>query len=156
MSLVDFILWETNVCDRYSGRLRDAVSKRDVAAMLDVNVCEWLAVNNVSHGMRVWLLSEFSPFINGRFVNDGRGYTASVWCPDDGLVDTGTDVACILGCGGTEVVVSVPDNSVRRVFVSGCRVHVALGENSRLYVDATEDCLVDEVGGVRLKRINSV
>lgn len=150
MSFLDKIM-RIGVCERYRGRLEACKSKYDVASMLDVNFCEWLASRNLENGLSSWVSDSFGGFVNGRFERDAGGYSVSVWCPNGEPVELRTSVTCILGDGSTDVEVVVPEHSVRRVFVSGCRVSVSIPNGSVLYVDTDGSGSVDAKEGVRVK-----
>lgn len=150
MSFLDEIL-QMGVCDRYKGRLEACKSKYGVASMLDVNFCEWLASRNIENGLCQWVSENFGSFINGRFNRQSGGYSVSVWCPGGEPIELETAITCILGNGGTDVEVIVPEHSVRRVFVSGCRVSVNIPSGSVLYVDTDGSGSVESKEGVKVK-----
>ena len=149
--IVDTIL-EKGVCDAYRSKVQRARSKAELAAVLDANACECLALRNVNGELCGFIKDEFAPFINGNFINDNGGYTASVWCGHKGKIELVSDVTAIMGHGKTNVRIVVNPNNIKRVFVSGCNVKVSLGENAKLYID-TPDALEIDNENVKIRRI---
>lgn len=149
--IVDTIL-EKGVCDAYSGKVQRARSKAELAAMLDANACEWLAIKNKDGALCRFVMDEFAPFVNGNFINDNGGYTASVWCGHKGKIELVTDITAIIGHGKTNVRIVVAPHNIKRVFVSGCKVQVSLGDGARLYIDTPDEIEIDNVN-VKIRRI---
>lgn len=124
------------ICERYSGDVSKASSKAALAALLDINVCEWLCKMEPRHKSSEWLKRYFGCFVNGHYVNQCDGYTCEVYVGYEGEIELKADVTALVGCG--TVRVRVPDWSVKRVIVSGGTLDVNLGDHSHIHVDYVE------------------
>lgn len=144
------------VCGRYSEAVFRARSKKALADLLDVNVCEWLCRMH-AQGSREWLEECFGPFLNGAFTKDCGGYDCSVHVAGDGRIRLASNVTAVLG---GDMTVEVPDNAVMRVFCACSSLRVVLGERSSLVVHAVEGVQVagDGIGDGRtvVKRIEDL
>ena len=142
------------VCDDYAALVAKAGSKAALAALLDVNVCEWLCMMEPRHGASEWLREHFAGYANGRFVSHRDGYTCSLWTGFLGDIALETTVTAVVGCPRVRLL--VPDRAVMRVFASGGRVECALGEGATLVVDATEGTEVVREGDGGSLRVGTI
>lgn len=129
------------VCGRYAGAVGRARSKFDLAALLDVNVCEWLCRMEARHGVSEWMRREFHNYLNGRFVAHCDGYTCALVSGFLGRYEVEETVTAFVGCGRVEI--AVPDNAILRVCCGGGDYSVLLGEGARLHAYVVEGTRFD-------------
>jgi hypothetical protein len=90
------------LCDTYSNKVDNALSKKqqmDIA--LDSNGVKWMC-NATASGWGLtadYLTENYTPFLNGRYVYNGNGYTSSMYCQSDD-VNIETTTAAIIECNG--------------------------------------------------------
>lgn len=129
-----FESYRNEICDDYLKPIANASSKKDLADLLDINVCEWLCQMNAKHGgIGEWLSYNFSNFINGRFSNANDGYDTSLYCGFKSAVPMALRCT-VTGFIDCDVDIKLQKYEIRRIVCSKSRVHVTLEEESHLLV----------------------
>lgn len=135
MRLKDFFeLHRDEICENYLKPIGMASSKKDLADLLDINVCEWLCQMNVKHGgVGEWVAANFGNFINGRFSNANDGYDTSLYCGFKSAMPMvlRTTVTGFIDC---DVDIKLQKYEIRKIVCSKSMVHVTFEEESHLLV----------------------
>lgn len=123
-----------HICERYFEPVVKAKSKKELADLMDINVCDWLAKTDVECGDVGEMVSEnFGNYINGKFVNQNEGYTTSIHCgQNDEYIVADSDIMLFIDC---DVELVVRKYMVNRIFCSRSKIRVRLDERAKLVVD---------------------
>lgn len=117
------------LCQEYTDKVDHALSKKAYMSIaLDANGVSWVSESIAKKwGLTPNYISEnFAPFLNGRYVFHGDGYTSAMYCLTD-KIDVHTTVASIIACNG-EV------HSDRT-----CELHIT---NSNVIISGSGRCVV--------------
>lgn len=142
------------ICEQYLKPIAEAKSKKDLADLMDINVCEWLCQMNAKHGgIGNWLVENFGNFINGKFITDTKGYTTVIYVGMvryDNVFPLASTVTAFIDC---DTKLLVRKNEVRRVVCSDCHINVMLEENSEILIvhDGHCEITVDKQEGAKFK-----
>ena len=142
------------ICEKYLKPIGEAKSKKDLADLMDINVCEWLCQMNAKHGgIGRWLTDNFGNFINGRFITDTNGYTTVIYVKMNHFekeFPLASTVTAFIDC---DVKLLVRKNEVRRIVCSNCHINALVEENAELLIvhDGHCEITVDKQENAKFK-----
>lgn len=117
------------LCKEYTAKVNNAGSKKQlVDVAMDANGLSWIC-SSIARGWGLspeYISQNYAPFLNGRYVFDGNGYSSTIYCQNN-HVNVNTTAAAIIDCQGTI--------NVKRV----CELHIA---NSRVTITGNARCVV--------------
>lgn len=95
------------LCDAFSERWSNCKSKKQLYDLAcDINSLQYLC-ESICKGWGLsadYIATEFAPFVNGKCVFKGDGYTSCIWCqPDTNIIKIDTTATLAIGFNGTVV-----------------------------------------------------
>ncbi|MBO8472536.1 MAG: hypothetical protein IAB81_02770 [Bacteroidetes bacterium] len=148
------------ICDGYLSRWKECRSRKEMFDLGCTTEGQMFLSKCSSEGWgfsRDSIVSEFAPFINGRYVSrhegdNGRSYLSKIYCGYKGGVKADTTLCGFIGC---DCSVVVPRNMVCRIYADASSVlHVFCQDSSVVQIESyTDNITVEGKGRSRIVRL---